>query len=166
MLWQQRQGGLNVNLDDPEIRARIEAIRERNKNMSALTLSILRIHLEAEQVMNDYVKANGVSNRKLQKMEFSEKMAKCKQFAKGEEDEPWWDILNSANSLRNTIAHSLNMDKIDRRMADLKTKYLATMTPENAAHMQGQPDDYVAMSACVTCAGFIATLESRIPPKE
>jgi hypothetical protein len=84
-------------------------------------------------------------------------------FAKGEENEPWWDILNSANSLRNTIAHNLDLDKIDCRMADLEEKYLATMTPGNAASMREQPDDHVAMSACSTCAGFIATLESRIP---
>jgi hypothetical protein len=166
MSWFAQPGREAMNIDDPEVQARIKAIRERNENMNALTLTTLRIHLEAEQVMNSYIKANGVSNRKLQKLEFSEKMEKCKQFAKGEEAEPWWDILNSANSLRNTIAHSLDMGKIDRRMADLKAKYLATMTPENAAHMDGQPNDYVAMSACVTCAGFIATLESRIPAKE
>jgi hypothetical protein len=99
-------------------------------------------------------------------MKFSDKMVKCKQFAKGEEDEPWWDILNSANSLRNTVAHNLDPDKIDRRMADLKEKYLATMTPENAAAIENEPNDYIAMMACSTCGGFIATLESRIPPKE
>jgi hypothetical protein len=155
-----------MNIDDPEVQARVAAIRERGQNMNALTLSVLRNHLEAEQIMNDYITANGVSKRKLRRMKFSDKMEKCKVFAKGEEHEPWWSILNSANSLRNTIAHNLDPDKIDRRMADLKEKYLATMTPENAAAIKDESDDYIAMMACSTCGGFIATLESRIPPKE
>lgn len=155
-----------MDIDAPEVRQRIAEIRQRNESMKALTLSILRNHLEAEQIMNGYIAANGVSKRKLRRMKFSDKMEKCKVFAKGEENEPWWDILNSANSLRNTIAHNLDSDRIDRRMADLKQKYLATMTPQNAAAIENQPDDYIAMSACYTCGGFIATLESRIPPKE
>ncbi|MHC6157516.1 hypothetical protein ACVSQB_37835 [Bradyrhizobium elkanii] len=155
-----------MNFDDPEFKKRVEEVRERYRNQNALTLSVLRNHLEAEQIMNDYISANGVSKRKLRRMKFSDKMEKCKLFAKGEEDEPWWGILNAANSLRNTIAHNLDADKIDRRLADLKAKYLATMTPENAAAIENEPDDYIAMMACSTCGGFIATLESRIPPKE
>ncbi|MBB4376657.1 hypothetical protein SAMN05216573_105134 [Bradyrhizobium sp. Rc3b] len=151
-----------MNIDDSEVQARIAEIRERNENMNTLTLSILRNHLEAEQIMNSYVSANGVSKRRLRRMKFSDKMEKCKVFAKGEQNEPWWGVLNAANSLRNTIAHNLDLDEIDRRMADLKEKYLATMTPENAAAMEDQSDDYIAMMACSTCGGFIATLESRV----
>jgi hypothetical protein len=108
MLRRHWHGGLIVNYDDPEFQQRVAAVRERGENMDDLTLSILRNHLEAEQIMNDYITANGVSKRKLRRMKFSDKMEKCKVFAKGEEDEPWWDILNSANSLRNTIAHNLD----------------------------------------------------------
>src|ERR1700738_1294226 len=104
----------------------------------------------------------GVSRRKLRKMNFWDKMERSKQFAKEDRDEPWWDILNAANGLRNTIAHSLEPDKIEKRMLVLKEKYLATMTPENAAAIQDEPDDYIVMMACSTCGGFIATLESRV----
>lgn len=151
-----------MNIDDPEVQQWIAEIRKRNENMKALTLSILRNHLEAEQIMNDYLTASGVSKRKQRRMKFSDKMEKCKVLAKGEEAEPWWDILNAANSLRNTIAHNLDPDKIERRMADLKQKYLATMTPQNAVRIENEPDDYIAMMACSTCGGFIATLESRV----
>lgn len=151
-----------MKFDDPEFQQRIAEARQRAENMNALTLSILRNHLEAEQIMNDYVTTNGVSKRKLRRMKFSDKMERCKLFAKGEENEAWWGILNAANSLRNTIAHNLDADKIDRRMADLKEKYLATMTSENAAAIENEPDDYIAMMACSTCGGFIATLDSRV----
>jgi len=36
---------------------------------------------------------------------------------------------------------------------------LDTLTPKQAAGMKGQSDDYIAISASSTCAGFIATLE-------
>jgi hypothetical protein len=67
-----------------------------------------------------------------------------------------------ANQLRNTIAHSLSMDKIEAKMATLKEKYLGVLTEKQAAGIRDQPDEFIAMSACSACAGFLATLESRI----
>lgn len=103
---------------------------------------------EAEQIVNDEITANGGFKRKLRRMK------------------PWWGILHATNSHRNTIAHKLDQDKFDRRTADLKEMYLTTMTPQNATEIENQPDDYTAMMACSTCGGFIATLESRIPPRD
>jgi hypothetical protein len=89
MLRRHWQRGIIVNYDNPGFQQRVAEIRERAENMNDLTLSILRNHLKAEQIMNDYITANGVSKRKLRRMKFSDKMVKSKQFAKGEEDEPW-----------------------------------------------------------------------------
>jgi len=44
-----------VIFDDPEFKKRVEEVRERYKNQNVLTLSVLRNHLEAEQIMNDYI---------------------------------------------------------------------------------------------------------------
>jgi hypothetical protein len=82
-------------------------------------------------------------------------MAKCKLLAKGESDAALWDVLDAANQLRNTIAHSLSVEKIAEKMKQLKERYFAFLTEEQAAGLFGQPDDYIAMSACSTCAGFI-----------
>jgi len=89
-------------------------------------------------------------------------MAKCKLLAKDESDAALWDVLDAANQLRNTIAHSLSVEKIAEKMKQLKGRYFAFLTEEQAAGLFGQPDDYIAMSACSTCAGFIATLEDRV----
>jgi hypothetical protein len=53
------------------------------------------------------------------------------------------------------------MDKIAEKMAQLKDKYLASLTEIQATGLKNQPDDVVAQSACVTCAGFIVMLQSR-----
>ena len=92
-------------------------------------------------------------------------MAKCKLLAKDESDAARWDVLDAANQLRNTIPHSLSVEKIAEKMKQLKERYFAFLTEEQAAGLFGQPDDYIAMSACSTCAGFIATLEDRLRRK-
>ena len=98
----------------------------------------------------------------LRKKTFADKMAKCKLLAKDESDAALWDVLDAANQLRNTIPHSLSVEKIAEKMKQLKERYFAFLTEEQAAGLFGQPDDYIAMSACSTCAGFIATLEDRV----
>jgi hypothetical protein len=80
-------------------------------------------------------------------------------------DDDLWGVLNAANKLRNTIAHTLSSDKITDKMKVLKDRYLACLTAEQAAELAGQPDDYIAQSACVTCAGFISTLADQLPGK-
>jgi hypothetical protein len=151
-----------VKTDDPELERRRQEAIERNEKMDKLTLSILRAHLQAEQTMNEYIVASGFKKKWLYKKRFWDKMQKCKQLAKEEGKDPLWDVLNVANELRNTIAHSLEIAKITEKMARLKEKYLASLTDKQAAGLKDQPDDFIAMSACSTCIGFIATLQSRI----
>jgi hypothetical protein len=74
-----------------------------------------------------------------------------------------WGVLDAANQLRNTIAHTLSSDNIAEKMKQLKDRYLACLTAEQAAGLADQSDDYIAQSACLTCAGFIATLTDLLP---
>jgi hypothetical protein len=138
---------------------------ERVEKMSALTLAVLRSHLLAEQCMGDYIVALGKKPKWVQKQKFSTKMERCKRLAKDEGGDELWGVLNAANQLRNTIAHSLSSEKIAEKMRQLKDQYLACLTAEQAAGLADQSDDYIAQSACLTCAGFIATFTDRLPKK-
>ena len=149
-----------MKTDDPQLEKARKEMFERAEKMDKLTLATLRTHLLAEQCMNDFLVARGVKNRWLKKS-FADKMRKCKVIAKGEEKDPLWDVLDAANQLRNTIAHSLSTEKILEKMAQLRSKFLACLTERQAADLKDQPDDFIAQSACVTCAGFIATLKTR-----
>jgi hypothetical protein len=151
-----------VKIDDKQLEEARQKAFERIERMDKLTLAILRSHLGAEQCLNDYLTANGVKRRWFRKKTFWDKMQKGKLVAKDEGKDPLWDVLDAANQLRNTIAHSLSIDKIEAKMATLKDKYLGLLTEKQAAGLKGQSDDFIAMSACSTCAGFIATLQSRI----
>jgi hypothetical protein len=150
--------------DDPELEKRRQEMIERAQNMDALILSVLKTHLLTEKSMEDYILASGFKKRWLNKR-FSEKLAKCRVLAQGEDKDPLWDVLVAANDLRNKIAHTLEIAEIKKKMAILKEKYFAGLTQRQVDGLKDQPDDFIALSACSTCAGFIATLQSRIPPK-
>jgi uncharacterized protein YutE (UPF0331/DUF86 family) len=152
--------------DDKDLEKRLQELFERNKKMDALTLSVLRTHLLAEQCMVDYILATGVKRKWLRNKTFADKIKKCKLLAKDEGDAELWNILDAANQLRNTIAHSLSAEKISEKTKELKQRYFDFLTEEQAAGLAGQPDDFIAMSACSTCSGFIATLESRARTKK
>jgi hypothetical protein len=148
-----------VKTDDPRLEKAQKEMFERIDKMDKLTLALLRSHLLAEQCMNDYIVASGVKRKWLHKKTFWDKMQKCKLLAKEEDKDPLWGVLDAANQLRNTIAHTLSMDKITDKMAQLKEKYLASLTDKQVAGLKDQPDDFLVQSACVTCAGFIAALQ-------
>ena len=149
-----------MKTDDPRLEESRKKMIERVEKMNALTIAVLRAHLLAEQCMNDFILSGGVKRKWLKKATFDEKVQKCKAIAVREKDDALWGVLKSANILRNTIAHTLDADKIEQRMKELKDTYLAVLTPQQAQGLAEQPDDYVAQSACVLCAGFIASLES------
>jgi hypothetical protein len=155
-----------MKVDDAEFEKRLQEMFERRKKMSALTIEILSSHLLAEQCMNDYLIACGKKPKWVHRQKFSKKMQQCKRLAKDEADGGLWGVLDAANQLRNTIAHSLSADKITEKMQQLKDRYLACLTARQAAGLADQPEDYIAQSACLNCAGFIAALTDAKGAKE
>jgi|SRR5579864_1865110 len=147
--------------DDLDLEKYRQEIFDRAQKMDALILSVLKTHLLVEQCMNDYMTVCGLKKRWIRKR-FSDKMKKCKLLAKDEGKDPLWDVLEAANCLRNKIAHTLDIAEIKEKMAILKEKYFACLTQKQVDGIKDQADDFLAMSACSTCAGFIATLQSRI----
>jgi hypothetical protein len=150
-----------VRTDDPELEKHRQEAFERVQKMDLLILSVLKTHLLTEQCMNDYMTASGLKKRWIKKR-FADKMKKCKLLAKSEGNDPLWDVLEAANCLRNKIAHTPDITAINEKMAVLKEKYFSQLTENQVSGLKDRPDDYIAMSAFSTCAGFIATLESRV----
>jgi hypothetical protein len=131
---------------------------KRVEALNKLTLATLKSHLFAEQCLGDFLLAGGVKREWIRDAQFFDKMEKAKKIARSKGSDPMWDVLAAANRLRNTIAHSLDMEKIEEKMKQLKEVYLASLTPEQAAGLKDEPDDYIAMSACVDFAGLIIAI--------
>jgi hypothetical protein len=154
-----------VKTDDPRLEKSRQEMFERVEKMNALTLAVLRSHLLAEQCMGDYLIASGKKPKWVRKQKFWTKIERCKKLAKREGDDDLWRILATANHLRNSIAHTLSSEEIAEKMKQLKDQYFAYLTAEQAAGLADEPDDFIAQSACLTCAGFIATLTKGLAEK-
>jgi hypothetical protein len=76
-----------------------------------------------------------------------------------ENNDPVWEVLWQGNELRNTIAHSLSADEIKKKMDRLRETYINMLTDEQGKGLENQPDDFIAQSALLFCAGFLATLQ-------
>ena len=150
-----------MKTDDPRLEKARKDMRERVEKMDKLTLVTLRSHLFVEQCMNDYIVASGVKRKWFRKKTFRDKIQKCRSFAKEEGKDPLWDVLEAGNQFRNAIAHTLSTEKIADKMAQLKEAFFASLTAKQVEDLKDQPDDFVAESAFVICAGFIVTLKSR-----
>jgi hypothetical protein len=136
-----------VKTDDPRLEKSRQEMFERAEKLNAVTLAVLRSHLVVEQTIGDYLMASGKKAKWVEKQKFSTKMERCKKLAKDERDSELWRILEAANQLRNTIAHTLSSDKIAEKMKQLRDRYLAWLTPAQAAGLANQSDDYIAQSA-------------------
>jgi hypothetical protein len=158
-------GEATVKTDDPRLEKSRQEMFERVEKLNVLTLAVLRSHLLVEQSIGDYIIASGKKPNWVEKQKFSTKMERCKKLAKDEGNSELWRILEAANQLRNAIAHTLSSDKIAEKMKQLKNRHLAWLTPAQAAGLADQSDDYIAQSACLTCAGFILVLKDRLPQK-
>jgi hypothetical protein len=122
--------------------------------------------VSSEPGAGHYIVACGVKRKWLLNKTFSKKMKKCKLLSADERNDPLWDVLDAANQLRNAIAHTLSVEKIGDKMTQLRKKYLASLAEQQAAGLKDEPDDYLALAACIDCAGFIATLKMRVESNE
>jgi hypothetical protein len=149
-------------IDDALLEKSRKEMFERIEKMDKLTIAVLRSHLLAEQCMNDYLTAHGVKRKWILKKRFRDKVSKCKSLTRREGADALWNVLRSANQLRNTIAHTLEAGNINEKMKQLKEEFFGSLTEQQVAGLKDQSDDYVAESACAVCAGFIASLTAAL----
>ena len=72
-----------------------------------------------------------------------------------------WTLMHAINALRNTLAHKLQSEERDKRVARVRRTYFkeAPDSPDVAA-LREASDATVIVAACAHCVGFLASLES------
>jgi hypothetical protein len=106
-----------MRADDPRLeKGRKEAI-ERNKQMNALTLAVIRGHLILEQAMDKFLGASLFHPEHVQqsRFQFLHKAQMCKSLSLNQNDDGIWALVWDGNELRNKVAHSLSLDEIKKR---------------------------------------------------
>jgi hypothetical protein len=92
---------------------------------------------------------------------FAHKAKICLAMSLNQQHDRIWDLLWQANSLRNAIAHGDSADEIKRIMGAVRRLYLSILTPEQAKGVEKEPDDSIAQSTFLLCAGFLAALQDE-----
>jgi hypothetical protein len=91
----------------------------------------------------------------------------CKSQNAAKIDAPMWAVLGAVNKLRNKIAHTFDQAQIKSRMGDLRTAYLAAISPTQAKDSEKLPDTSIVVAACGLCAAYlvVATDAAQTPKK-
>jgi hypothetical protein len=110
-----KAGEEDVKTDDEQLEKRRQEMFDRAQKMDALTLSVLRTHLLAEQCMGDYILASDVKPKWLRKKTFWDKMQKCKQLAKDEGDAELWGVLDARTSFATRSHTAFRLRKSRRK---------------------------------------------------
>ncbi len=154
-----------MRADDPRLEASRKIMEERVKGFNALMLNVIQGHIIIEQALDTFL-ASSFSNPKQSgdgryaRFTHSQKIQICRAASFSYVDDELWKVIWAVNGLRNKIAHGADADEIAKKMAALRKEYFAILTEKQVADLKAQPDDYIALSACVTAAGFIWTIEA------
>jgi hypothetical protein len=72
-----------------------------------------------------------------------------------------WTLMHALNALRNTLAHKLQSEEREKRVARVRRTYFKE-APDGAEKetLREASDAAVIAAACAHCAGFLATFES------
>jgi hypothetical protein len=137
---------------DPRLEENRTKLVERIQKMNDLKVTVLKSHLNLEQLIDEFLDA---SDKKYAGLKFAEKVKLCQELNPAEIGPPIWTIVTAANSLRNKIAHTLDQAQIQPQMDQLRAAYLAALTPRQASGVEQLDDVRIASGACELCGNFL-----------
>jgi hypothetical protein len=128
-----------------------------------LVLSTIKGHLVIERTLDEFLEASLSDATYIRgaRFGFADKVRLCGAMSFDQSEDQLWTVLGCVNGLRNAIAHGRPDEKIAEGMRTLNSEFLAYPSSEQAARLKGEPDDRIAESACVTCAGFLVALAAE-----
>jgi hypothetical protein len=153
-----------MKADDPRLEASRKAMEERVKKFNELMLAVVKGHLVIEQAMDGFLSASfshpeHVQDGKVARFTHSQKVQMCRATSFNEAENGLWKVIWAVNTLRNQIAHDLDVAEIQRKMNNVRKELFANLTEKQVAALKAQSDDYIAQYACVLCAGFLGMLQ-------
>jgi hypothetical protein len=152
-----------MKLTEEEIKERVAAAQERRKKLVDLRLAVLEGHLLMEEALNDFLEEAlfNPEQVKLDRTNFHVKGNFAVSLAANRVKDEMWPVFWAINQLRNKLAHNLDSEEIDEKMAYLRKVYIEALEPKPAEYAKTLGDKDLAEQACGVCTGFLAQLESE-----
>jgi hypothetical protein len=94
-------------------------------------------------------------------LRFYQKSSLARALCRGKDKSGEWTLMHAINALRNTLAHALESEERQRRVARVRRTYFkeAPDGPDKEA-LRDASDAVVIRAACVHCIRFIASLQT------
>ena len=136
---------------------------ERVARYDQRLLTVIKSHLSCEEALNQLLSA---ASRAWKKKKFSGKLDVGRDFIKPTEmTAQLWEVAEKGNQLRNSVAHGHAESVVAARMTELRTAYLAAVSPQQRPSIEGMTDAQMVGSAFNHCGSHLIVAADRIAEK-
>lgn len=142
----------------------LEEFSKHFELVDELALAILKGHLIIEGALNNIIDLLVFHPEHVDasRLGFNHKLHLVRSVALRKNKISIWDLIQTINSLRNQVAHSLaDADRI-KKMSQLREMYLAELDAKRRDAQKDAPDHTIAYFACAMCVGFLNRLEEDV----
>ena len=157
-----------MRIDDPRLEASRKTMFERIENYNAIVLAVTKGHLAIEDAIDAYIEASASNPHYIvdeTRFMFALKANICLSLCAEHHIDNIWSVLWAMNALRNKVAHTQELDKIQGQMDNLRKVLNNILTPQQVKSLEKQPDHYIVVHASSLCAGFLATIAEEAKAK-
>ena len=123
-----------------------------------LTQVVLRGHLLLEEHLNSILRSSLFNHSMFDriKLSFHHKLLFAQAFAVSQRGTGMWELLAAFNTLRNSIAHSLDTEHKQQKFAAMRLLYLRELEkPEAIKRDEIDPPHILVMKAFSLCNGYL-----------
>jgi hypothetical protein len=152
-----------AKVSEEEVKERIATAGKRRQKIVDLKLAVLEGHLVIEESLNGFIEASlfNPAELNLERVNFHTKGNFAVSLAANRAKDEMWAVLWAINQLRNKVAHKIDSEEIDEKMAFLRKVYIAALEPRPAEYAKTLGDKDLVDQACGVCTGFLGQLASE-----
>lgn len=145
--------------DDPRFEEHHKQALERAAKRQALKLAVTTNHPMFERCVRDFLDA---SDQKHDHLKLKKKIELCKTLRPPQISPAAFKVMCAARELRNELEHDTNEAKIEAKMVQLRSAYLAALTPIQAKAAKDLDDASIAASAYQDCISHLVVATDAV----
>lgn len=150
-------------MTDPQAEL-IQRVEDQFRHVDPVAQVVLNGHLLIEELLTEIIERFVFHPALLDQVNlgFFKKVHLARSLSLDEHDNDMWDLVLAINELRNQLAHSLDDDKRQPKIAKVRTLYFRETadTPE-IEHQQTLADEIVLAFAASLVIGFLSTFRAE-----
>ena len=133
--------------------------------VDALVQVVLKGHLLIEEKLTEALETYLLHGKHLDnaRLQFHQKLSLCKGISTGESDNNMWNVIKQLNNLRNSLSHSLAIERRQKALDSLKSIYDQEFRELEMKKFDSvDPDVQICFIAITGCLGFLDSFLSEV----